>query len=155
MSRISERVLVHAALPAADRLLSTFIAANPAPGGEGARVILHAANLSEPAIITVAASRRPGDMTPRYAVRWKAEGGGAFPEFDGSLLVEADEDYDAFWLVIEGAYAPPGGLAGQMFDAVVGNRIAVATTRDLLLAIRDAIEDVFAQEERRKLHPPS
>jgi hypothetical protein len=152
MSHISERELVHAPLAWADRLLAAFITAHPAPGGKGARVILHAAEVSEPAIISLTRVHRPEDMTPRYAVRWKAEGGGAFPIFDGFLTVAADEDYNSYWLVIEGAYEPPGGLAGKVFDAVLGHRIAVATTRNLLVSLRETAELVFARDEARKPH---
>lgn len=152
MSHISERELVRAPLASADRLLTAFMDANPAPHGEGARVVLHAAEVSEPAIVTLTKAHRPADMTPRFAVHWQAEGGGHFPIFDGFLTVAADEDYNSYYLVIEGDYEPPGGLAGKMFDAVIGNRIAVATTRNLLISLRDTAEGVFTKEEARKPH---
>ena len=91
-------------------------------------------------------------MTPRFTVRWEAEGGGTFPVFDGFLSVAADEYYNSYWLVIEGDYEPPGGLAGKVFDAVLGNRIAVATTRNLLDSLRDTAQTLFKQEEARKPH---
>ena len=152
MSHISERVIVRAPLAWAERLLAAFFAANPAPAGEGARVILHAAEVSEPAIVTLTKAHRPEDMTPRCAVHWQAEGGGAFPEFDGFLTVEADEDYNSYWLAIDGSYKPPGGLAGKIFDAVIGHRIAVATTRNLLISSRETAETVFNREEALKPH---
>ena len=152
MSHISERQRIRAPLASADRLLTAFMDANPAPGGDGARVVLHAAEVSEPAIVSLTKAHRPQDMTPRYAVHWLAEGGGAFPIFDGFLTVAADEDYNSYYLVIEGDYEPPGGLAGKMFDAVIGNRIAVATTRNLLISLRDTAETLFTREEARKPH---
>jgi hypothetical protein len=152
MSHLSERELVHVPLASADRLLSAFMDAHPSPTGAGARVILRAADVTEPAIISLTSAHRPADMTPRYAVHWQAEGGGAFPIFDGFLSVTADQDYNSYWLVIEGSYEPPGGLAGKMFDAVVGNRIAVATTRNLLGSLRDTAEARFKEEESRKPH---
>jgi hypothetical protein len=152
MSHLSERELVHAPLGSADRLLSAFMEANPAPAAAGARVILRAAEFAEPAIVSLTPAHRPADMTPRYAVHWQAEGGGAFPIFDGFLSVAADEDYNSYWLVIEGDYEPPGGLAGKMFDAVIGNRIAVATTRNLLASLRETAEALFTKEEARKPH---
>lgn len=152
MSQVSERELVRAPLAWAERLLVAFITANPAPSGEGAHVILHAADITEPAIITLTPARRPEDMTPRYAVHWMAEDGGIFPVFDGFLSVGADEDYNSYWLVIDGAYEPPGGLAGKMFDAVLGHRIAVTTTRNLLVALRETAEIIFEIEEARKPH---
>jgi hypothetical protein len=152
MSHVSERELVRAPLAWADRLLTAFVTANPAPSGEGARVILHAAEISEPAIISLMPAHRPEDMTPRYAVRWHAENGGVFPVFDGFLTVEADEDYNSYWLVIDGEYEPPGWLAGKVFDAVLGHRIAVATTRNLLVALRETAEIIYELEEARKPH---
>lgn len=150
MSSISERQLVHAPLPSADRLLSAYLAAHRTTKGDGARLILHAANLSEPAIVSVAGAHRPADMTPRYAVHWEAEHGEGFPVFDGTLTIDADEDYTAFWLVLEGTYEPPGGLAGKTFDVLLGHRIAAETARNLLGAIREDTETAFAAEERSK-----
>jgi hypothetical protein len=152
MSQVHERELVHAALPYADHLLAAFVAANPAPSGNGARVLLHAGNIDEAAIVTLVRKHHPGDMTPRYDVHWKAETGSAFPVFSGELVVEADEDYNSFWLTIDGSYEPPGGLAGKMFDAVVGHRLALDTTHNLLLAMRDTAEAEYTRDEQSKPH---
>lgn len=150
MSDISERELVRAPLAAADSLLNVFLAAHPGPREEDARVLLRAANVSEPAVVTITKAHRPSDMTPRYAVHLEAEGEGAFPIFDGSLSVEAGEDYNSFWLAVEGSYSPPGGLAGKMFDVLVGNRIAGEAARNLLIAMRDTAEATFARQEKNK-----
>jgi hypothetical protein len=150
MSTLVERQIVQAPLASAARLLAAYIAANPASGGTGARVVLHAADFNRPAIVTIAPAPRPGDMAPRYAVHWEAEGGGPYPVFDGSLTVEGDNDYDSFWLVVDGSYEPPAGLAGKLFDAVVGNRIASTATQNLLVTIRDSVQAVFESEERTK-----
>jgi hypothetical protein len=153
MSDISEKQLVHAPLSAAQHLLKAFMAAHKAPQGDGSRVVLQAAGFEQPAVVTVAPAHRPADMTPRYAVTWKSETNDAmFPIFDGFLTVEADQDYDAFWLKIQGSYAPPGGVAGKLFDAVVGNRIAMTTTQNLLISIRDAAEAQFRSDEAKKPH---
>ena len=107
MTRVEERRLVHAPLASAARFLKAFVAANAAPGGEGARVVLHVGGFSEPAIVTLRPVHRDGDMEPRFGVHWEAEGGGAFPVFYGELIVEADEDYNAFVLAVDGTYEPP------------------------------------------------
>jgi hypothetical protein len=84
-------------------------------------------------------------------VDWKDAADGPYPDFHGTLTVAGDEDYDAFWLVLEGNYQPPGGLGGQLFDAVIGKRIAEATAAGLLAEIRDDSERSFAAEEARKV----
>jgi hypothetical protein len=148
---ISERALIHAPLGAADGLLAGFFAAHPARTDTGARLIFHAGNIETPAIVLVAAAHMPGDMTPRYTVHWESDGHTGFPVFEGVLTVDADEDYDAFWLRITGTYRPPAGIIGAAFDAVIGNRLAAETAHNLLAEIRDAVEAVFHQQERSKI----
>jgi hypothetical protein len=43
-------------------------------------------------------------------------------------------------MTIDGTYDAPGGVAGQLFDAVLGVRIAHGTLEELLNNFRDAIE---------------
>ena len=66
------------------------------------------------------------------AVMWEPANGGPFPVFRGFLCVQSCDDYGSCKLVLEGDYRPPFGVAGRVFDAVVGRRIARATARDLL-----------------------
>jgi hypothetical protein len=150
MTSIVEKELVHAPLASADRLLQGFFAAHPAPDGAGARIVLRAGEAAQPAIVGITRAHRPGDMTPRYAIHWEAEGPGLYPNFDGELSVEADEDYNAFWFVLNGTYVPPGGVAGQLFDAAIGRRIADATARGLLGEMRVETEAIFAAQESTK-----
>ena len=150
MTSIVEKDLVHAPLASADRILQAFFAAHPAPDGARARIVLHAGDVAQPAIVELTPAHRPEDMTPRYAIHWEAEGGGLYPNFDGELNVEADQDYNAFWFVLNGTYVAPGGVAGQLFDAAVGRRIAVATARGLLGEMRTETEAYFAAQERAK-----
>jgi len=155
MSSIDEKVLVHAPLASAARFLERYMAAHAAPAGNAALVTLRAGELEKGAVVSLVAARRPGDMTPRYAIHWESEQPGPYPVFDGELTVAGDEDYNAFWLTLEGVYVPPGGIAGQVFDAMIGRHIAEATARGLLTQIRDAGEGLFAAEERAKhsAHP--
>ena len=83
-------------------------------------------------------------------MHWEPEAPGPYPVFDGELSVASDEDYNAFWLVLDGSYKPPGGLAGGLFDALVGHRIAETVTHELFDTLRDAIEGYFGEEERGK-----
>jgi hypothetical protein len=150
MSDIDEKVLVHAPLASAARFLERFLTAHAGPKGEGARVELRAGDLAKHAVVTLVPEHRTGDMTPRYNVHWEAEEAGPYPVFDGVLTVAGDEDYNAFWLVLDGGYKPPGGLAGGLFDALVGHRIAETVTHGLFDTIRSEIEAAFAEEERAK-----
>jgi hypothetical protein len=101
--------------------------------------------------VTIEPAHRSGDMTPRYRVRWAPSEPGPFPLFSGELRVENAEDYDAFWLCLDGTYEPPLGLVGAAFDAIVGFRIAASCARNLLAQIADAIEAEFAADEARKV----
>ena len=62
-----------------------------------------------------------------------------FPRFEGTLHASDDGDR-ACTLSIAGSYDAPGGVAGQIFDAVIGVRIAQATIEQLLGRFREAIE---------------
>jgi len=65
---------------------------------------------------------------------------GPYPDFKGTLSADADADGDGTVISLVGRYAPPGGPAGEAFDAMLGYRIARATLRDLLEQIRDGME---------------
>jgi hypothetical protein len=94
--------------------------------------------------------RRPEDFD-RLNVTWGPAGGGPFPVFEGTIEVEADDDYNSFRLVLSGSYVPPLGIAGKAFDFVVGRRIAIATARDLLAKMRTQIERSFHELEAAKV----
>ncbi len=150
MTQIEQRQLVHAPLASAGRFLDGFFAAHRDATGHDAQVTLHAGEVARDARVTLEPAHRPGDMTPRYAVQWRDAADGPYPHFDGTLTVAGDEDYSAFWLVLEGQYTPPGGIGGQLFDAILGKRIAESTAGRLLAEIRDEIEANFTAEEARK-----
>ncbi len=46
-------------------------------------------------------------------------------------------------LDLDGAYVPPLGLAGAVFDSVVGHHIALAAARELLDEIKTGMELAF------------
>jgi hypothetical protein len=150
MTQIEHRQLVHAPLASAGRFLDAFFAAHHDATGHDAQVTLHAGEIARDARVTLEPAHRPGDMTPRYSVHWRDAADGPYPHFEGTLTVAGDEDYSAFWLSLEGQYTPPGGIGGQIFDAVVGKRIAESTAGSLLAEIRDEIETQFNAEEARK-----
>lgn len=150
MSTIKEKELVHAPLASANSLLQTFFANHAVSKGEGARIVLRAGNAAQSVIVSLQPTHRPADMTPRYRVHWEAEDGGPFPVYVGELTIGADDDYNAFWFVLDGTYAPPGGVPGHVFDAVIGRRIAASSARSLLTDMRAEIESLFVAQERAK-----
>jgi hypothetical protein len=150
MTAIEQRLLVHAPLGSAKRFLDAFFSAHRDAKGD-AHIVLRAGEIARDAIATLTPDHHPADMTPRYAVAWRDAEDGPYPSFDGGLVVASDEDYNAFWLVLTGAYAPPGGIGGQLFDAVIGKRIAQTTARRLLEEIRDETERLLTAEEARKV----
>lgn len=150
MSTLQVKHNVAAPLASAARLLQVFMDAHESHPAGGVKLLLHARNLERDAIVTLTPAHRPQDMTPRYSVHWQSAAQGPYPVFDGVLSVEAGEDYDAFRLALDGTYQPPLGLAGKAFDAVIGNRIAEQTARELLAEMGGAMESRVNDEEAAK-----
>jgi hypothetical protein len=71
---------------------------------------------------------------------WKPDHNMALPDFRGVLTVRPKDR--GVWMRLQGSYDPPFGLAGKIFDALAGNRIASRTMQRLLDHI---IEDVEAK----------
>jgi len=71
-------------------------------------------------------------------VEWRA-GTRLFPDFHGTLRLRI-ASIETTLLTFEGAYRPPFGPPGLLFDAVIGRHIAEATMRDLIKRIGDALE---------------
>jgi hypothetical protein len=65
-----------------------------------------------------------------------------FPSFTGALHA-MPESARTCTLSIAGMYDVPGGVAGQLFDAVIGVRIAHGTIEQLLKQFRHAIEEDY------------
>lgn len=94
----------------------------------------------------------PLHLSKPMSVDWEPSGGGPFPHFTGTLTINEDEDYGSCVISLFGSYEPPLGIVGRGFDAVVGNRIALATARRLLEEIRDGME--AAQPVAQTTNPP-
>jgi hypothetical protein len=78
------------------------------------------------------------------AIGWEPLGGGAsLPSFEGTL-VAAPETEATCRLTILGGYSPPGGIAGILFDRLIGYRIANATIAALLAQFKESIEADYA-----------
>jgi hypothetical protein len=84
---------------------------------------------------------QPGNMPALLYICWEPDAS-LFPSFDGTLCAEPAGEA-ACTLSIAGKYNAPGGVAGQLFDAVLGVRIAHGTIEHLLARFRDAIEDDY------------
>jgi hypothetical protein len=81
------------------------------------------------------------DETAHLHICWEPDAS-LFPSFQGTLHANPDGDA-ACTLHIAGTYEVPGGMAGQLFDAVIGVRIAHGSLEQLLQQFRGAIEDDY------------
>ena len=84
----------------------------------------------------------------RTAISWEPEGGGPFPQFDGTIRLAAGDATDSCCVVLEGSYDPPFGVAGDLFDALVGRHVARMTVRNLLDEIAIIMETSYAASTR-------
>jgi hypothetical protein len=71
-----------------------------------------------------------GRVHDAVLVEWHA-GTSLFPQFHGALRMRI-ATIDTTRLILEGAYRPPLGWVGVVFDRIAGRRIARATMSDLL-----------------------
>ena len=72
---------------------------------------------------------------------WQPEGTTVLPRFEGTLFVTHDGSPNRSDIELAGEYTPPFGVAGQVFDAAIGQQIARTTAREFLLDLKRAIED--------------
>lgn len=79
-------------------------------------------------------------------IAWKPLHAWIFPRFHGALTVRPKNR--GVWLRLEGSYEPPFGMAGRVFDAVVGRRIAKRTLSRLLDDLRIGVERQWTNERR-------
>jgi hypothetical protein len=75
-------------------------------------------------------------------IEWRPYDGGLYPVFRGILSVE-DVTGNYCHFDLDGAYVPPLGLAGAVFDSVVGHHIALTAARELLDEIKTGVELAF------------
>jgi hypothetical protein len=84
---------------------------------------------------------QPGNVPAVLNIAWEPDAS-LFPSFAGKLYA-TETGKTTCTLAIEGTYDAPGGVAGQLFDAVIGVRIAHGTIEQLLAQFRDAIESDY------------
>jgi|SRR5450755_4296535 hypothetical protein len=103
-----------------------------------------AVELREDVLVDFAGAIDETHLTDPIAIAWRpARGGGTLPSFAGFLVVAHDESYDSCRIMLEGAYEPPLGAVGALFDAMVGHAVAKASARRLLETIGRAIEQMY------------
>ncbi len=73
-------------------------------------------------------------------ITWAPEGRAVFPKFAGTLVVWGEDDASVSYIELDGAYSPPLGTAGEIFDEAIGHRIAESTAREFLKDIKRGIE---------------
>ena len=71
-------------------------------------------------------------------LRWEPVGGGPYPHFEGQFKLRPLGTHTE--LTLHGAYDPPLGVIGDVFDAVIGQKIAQATGRVLLAELKKNLE---------------
>jgi hypothetical protein len=164
VSHLKQKTLVACPVAQARSRIAEFIKQNGTDGGTSLHIPLGfhlgeregavAMALERPVVLDLTLTTRPSDLEPRFEVSWQPGDGGPYPTFSGALEIE-NEDYDSFWLVLEGTYEPPFGLLGSAFDAIVGKRIAAQSGRELLARIASFIEAGFqAAEAEKPASPP-
>jgi hypothetical protein len=68
-----------------------------------------------------------------YAIAWKPVESGPFPSLSGTIFIgESETNADESIITLDGHYHPPLGVAGEVFDALVGKHIADASATDLM-----------------------
>jgi hypothetical protein len=79
------------------------------------------------------------DGYERMQIHWVPKETGPYPSFEGILNV-SDEGAGLCRIDLDGAYQPPFGPAGALFDAAVGKHIAENTVRELLKEVKRFFE---------------
>lgn len=77
---------------------------------------------------------------------WRPETPNMFPEFRGVLTVRPKDR--GVSLRLTGAYAPPYGKPGKVFDLLFGRALARRTVRHLLDEIAGAVEAAYDRERQ-------
>jgi hypothetical protein len=74
-----------------------------------------------------------GTDSHAYTIAWQPVEPGPFPAFAGTIFISPSDDEPSETIVtLDGHYHPPLGVAGDVFDALVGKHIAQASASDLL-----------------------
>jgi hypothetical protein len=87
-----------------------------------------------------------GNTNRAYAISWEPVAAGPFPAFSGTIFINSSEaDETETCMTLDGHYHPPLGVAGDVFDALVGKHIAQASAADLLERISMYVDEVLVR----------
>jgi hypothetical protein len=104
----------------------------------------------EPATVVALRARAATEAAsddPIWNIGWSVPQSGAYPMFDGTLAVRADQDSRESILELKGTYTPPFGALGKIMDKILGSRVANATASALLETFAQNIERDFKNRE--------
>ena len=153
MSHLLERRFVQCPFSRAEGYLAESLSA-AGERGSPETIRLHVSfreiNLEKDVLVTYAPGEDPMHLEHPWKIQWTPAGGGPYPDLAGTLTVRAAEDYSSCTLELEGDYEPPLGAPGQVFDALVGRRIATNTAQLFLEEIALRMEARYRQEEAQK-----
>jgi hypothetical protein len=141
MSEIHESLTVLCPFDQIARAAQAYVASLQKEDGEAVvalRVTVGDLTIERRADLTLMHSRAyPGFEI--MEITWRPHDGGLYPVFKGTLSAE---DVTGLFcrLDLDGSYVPPLGVAGVVFDAIVGHHIALAAARELLNEIKTGIE---------------
>ncbi len=90
-----------------------------------------------------------GEKRRAYRLSWRPAGAGPFPLFKGALVIDEDEASPGrSVLTLDGRYEPPLNVAGYIFDAILGTKIAHASATDLIARLSEALHASADEDER-------
>ncbi|MBV8196660.1 MAG: hypothetical protein JO263_00875 [Candidatus Eremiobacteraeota bacterium] len=157
MSTLEQTTTVKIPFAQAADFVETFFDKQTEPKGEiviplvlsGAGIGIPGMTLQKDVRLTLLRERGPNESIV-FALHWEPKGGGAYPDFDGTLSIEEDETYDTCILRLRGSYQPPLGLTGKIFDLALGGRIAAATAKELLQRLDGFLTRGYLEREQHK-----
>jgi hypothetical protein len=146
MTRIEQHIDVAVRCKDVPKLAERYLESLPYSARDGAHTVLRAWVAHFAVECEVLLKISPRSWSQRRAVldvHWRPLGDGPYPTFTGTLCAE---EIEAGWsrLDLDGEYAPPGGIVGAAFDAVLGHRIAAESVHDLLNTLKTAFEELAA-----------
>jgi len=103
-------------------------------GGDGATIV--AGPLRRHVHVSFGSSSdatEPGRRSDELHIAWSARLAW-LPDFSGTLRFRIASTQTTL-LLLNGSYVPPGGIAGRIFDAVIGRWISRATVDDFLARV--------------------
>lgn len=145
MTHVFERLLLHCPYADARDYLPKTLETDAA----------HVLPLEKRVLVRYKRGRNPLHFDDPWHVYWSAEGGSAYPEFHGDIIVRADEHHPGTVLELFGEYAPPFESAVMPADIVTGARKASITARALLERIGADIEARYKLDEVERRGPAS